>query len=180
MYCRKQVPPPPQAMQAREEQVHPRRNAPRAARAPRVEHESEEEREAPIQWCVRHADVAVEGIWGMFPSCQSGWYECKQCDKVYSYKADLTQYQKDHVQAVISCEKCGTYSAKSEKNLVKHMCHCGVTGLYTCDTCGESFDSRKVRWYHKQCHKKKWICTLHLCVRCSFACPARTGFPFYQ
>ncbi len=127
-----------------------RRNVPRAARATHVVADSEE-REEPRHH--RHAEV--EASVSAYPSRQPSRYPCGQCTKVYSYKADLTRHEKDHENAVYSCEKCGKYSSKSEKNLVEHMIHCGVSGLYMCDICGEKFDSRKARWHHEQRHKKK-------------------------
>ncbi len=125
-----------------------RRNAPCAVRATRVVADSEEREEPRRQ---RHAEVEASA----YPSHQPGRYPCRQWTKVYSYKVDLTRHEKDHENAVYSCERCGKYSSKSEKNLVEHMRHCGVGGLYICDTCGEKFNSRKARWRHEQRHKKK-------------------------
>ncbi len=127
-----------------------RRTAPCAARATRVVPDVEEREEPRRQRCAE-----VEASVSAYPSCQPGRYPCKQCTKIYSYKVDLTRHEKDHENVVYSCEKCGKYSTKSEKNLVEHMRHCGVGGLYVCDTCGEKFDSRKARWRHEQRHKKK-------------------------
>ncbi len=124
---------------------------PRAARATCVVADSEEREEPRRQ---RRAEVEETSV-SAYPSCQPGRYPCEKCTKVYSYKADLMRHEKDHENVVYSCEKCGKYSTKSEKNLVEHMRHCGVGGLYVCDTCGEKFDSRKARWHHEQHHKKK-------------------------
>ncbi len=102
-----------------------RRNAPHAARATHVVPDVEEREEPRRQRCAE-----VEASVSAYPSRQPGRYPCEQCTKVYSYKADLMRHEKDHENAVYSCEKCGKYSSKSEKNLVEHMRHCGVGGLY--------------------------------------------------